>query len=551
MATFSLENFGCRATEADAAAMRRALRSAGWTMLEQHASADVVVLNTCTVTSAADSQARDAVRKIHRANPAARILVTGCYAQRAPEDLAQLPGVSWVVGNSHQTEIPRLLRELAAPGAGVPFAARSVANSSSESAEPAPARDFVPLATLDTEPMSLARGPAKILTGDIFAQTSMQVSPLEGIPADRTRPILKIQDGCNNRCSYCVIPFVRGRSRSLPPEEVLQETRNLIDAGAKEIVLSGINLGSYGRDLAPRVELADLVRRILNETALEQLRFSSIEPQDVTEDFVALVAASPRIAPHFHVPLQSGSDRILRAMHRWYRAAHYAERIHLIRRALPDAAIGADVIAGFPGETDEDFAATFDFIARLPFTYLHVFSFSARPGTKAADLGAPVSLAVTRDRARALRALGQQKAAAFRELQAGTKCARAHAGARRRHLDRSFDRELSESASGRPPPRECLVRSAHQLRAGSSGARRSAQFSKITSASARFPLCVIVSEMFFTPSRAANSPATPCSRSEGLPLGSRITSISRQRMPDRQPVPSAFIAASFAANRPA
>ena len=415
MATFSLENFGCRATEADAAAMRRALRSAGWTMLDQHASSDVVVLNTCTVTSAADSQARHAVRKIHRANPAARILVTGCYAQRAPEDLAQLPGVSWVVGNSHQTEIPRLLRELFAQG---PEAASFVANSSSEALSSSPVRDFVPLATLETEPMSLARGPAKILTGDIFAQTSMQVRPLEGIPADRTRPILKIQDGCNNRCSYCVIPFVRGRSRSLPPAEVLGEIEKLVAAGAKEIVLSGINLGSYGRDLAPRVELANLVRRILNETALEQLRFSSIEPQDVTEDFVALVTASPRIAPHFHVPLQSGSDRILRAMHRWYRAAHYAERIQLIRSALPDAAIGADVIAGFPGETDEDFAATFDFIARLPFTYLHVFSFSARPGTKAADLGALVSLADTRDRARDLRTLGQQKATAFRELQA-------------------------------------------------------------------------------------------------------------------------------------
>jgi threonylcarbamoyladenosine tRNA methylthiotransferase MtaB len=418
MATFYLENFGCRATKADAAAMRRALRSAGWTMLEQHASADVVVFNTCTVTAAADSQARDAVRKIHRANPAARIVVTGCYAQRAPEDLAQLPGVSWVVGNSHQTEIPRLLRESFAPGADVVSAASSVAQSSHESLQQAFARDFVPLAILDTESMSLARGPAKILTGDIFAQTSMQVSPLEGNPADRTRPILKIQDGCNNRCSYCVIPFVRGRSRSLPPNEVLQETRKLVDAGAKEIVLSGINLGSWGRDLLPRAEFADLVRRILSQTALEQLRFSSIEPQDVTEDFVALVAASPRIAPHFHVPLQSGSDHILRAMHRWYRAAHYAERIQLIRRALPDAAIGADVIAGFPGETDADFAATCDFIARLPFTYLHVFSFSARPGTKAADLGSPVSPAVTRDRARALRALGQQKAAAFRELQA-------------------------------------------------------------------------------------------------------------------------------------
>ena len=416
MATFSLENFGCRATEADAAAMRRALRSAGWTMRDRHASCDVVVLNTCTVTSAADSQARDAVRKIHRANPDARILVTGCYAQRAPQDLAQLPGVCWVVGNSHQTEIPRLLREMFAPG---PEAANPVANSSGESLDHTVARDFVPLATLETEPMSLARGPAKILTGDIFAQTSMQVSPLGSVPPDRTRPILKIQDGCNNRCTYCVIPFVRGRSRSLPPDEVLQETRKLVAAGAKEIVLSGINLGSYGRDLTPRVELADLVRRILNETALEQLRFSSIEPQDVTEDFVALVAASPRIAPHFHVPLQSGSDRILRAMHRWYRAAHYAERIQLIRSALPDAAIGADVIAGFPGETDEDFAATFDFIARLPFTYLHVFSYSARPGTKAADLGTLVSPAVTRDRARALRALGQQKAATFREVQAG------------------------------------------------------------------------------------------------------------------------------------
>jgi threonylcarbamoyladenosine tRNA methylthiotransferase MtaB len=404
MATFSLENFGCRATEADAAATRRALRAAGWTLLDEHASADVVVLNTCTVTSAADSQARDAVRKIHRANPAARILVTGCYAQRAPEELAELPGVSWVVGNSHQAEIPGLVRDLfaragsrAAPASG----------------------DFVSLATLDTEAMSLARGPAKILTGDIFAEMSMQVSPLEGIQADRTRPILKIQDGCNNRCSYCVIPFVRGRSRSLPPDSVLEETRKLVAAGVKEIVLSGINLGSYGRDLAPRVELADLVRRILERTELEQLRFSSIEPQDVTEDFVALVASSTRVAQHFHIPLQSGSDRILRAMHRWYRAAHYAERIQLIRGALPDAAIGADVIAGFPGESDEDFRATFDFIERLPFTYLHVFSFSARPGTKAADLGSPVSAAVTRERARALRTLGQQKAAAFRELQAG------------------------------------------------------------------------------------------------------------------------------------
>src|SRR5208282_584863 len=188
------------------------------------------------------------------------------------------------------------------------------------------------------------------------------------------------------------------------PGAVMEEVRNLVAAGAKEIVLSGINLGAYGRDLAPRVELATVVRRILAETSLEQLRFSSIEPQDVTEDFVALAASSPRIAPHFHVPLQSGSDRILRAMHRWYRAEHYAERLRVIRRYLPGAAIGADVIVGFPGETEEEFQATVEFIERLPFTYLHVFSFSERPGTEAAKLPDRVPHGAIRERARNLRA---------------------------------------------------------------------------------------------------------------------------------------------------
>jgi threonylcarbamoyladenosine tRNA methylthiotransferase MtaB len=414
MATFFIENFGCRATAADAASLRRSLRVSGLQMLDEYAAADVVVLNTCTVTAAADSQARDAIRKIHRTNPSARIVVTGCYAQRAPEELAALAGVSWVIGNSHQTEIPRVIREGLTPGA------ESLAAPAG--ASQAPSKDFIPLAQLDDEAMSLARGPAKILTGDIFTQTSVQIAPIEGaegIPGDRTRPILKIQDGCNNRCSYCVIPFVRGRSRSLPPNVVIAEVQRLVVTGAKEVVLSGINLGAYGRDLVPRVQLAQVVRRILDETALEQLRFSSIEPQDVTEEFIVLVAASPRIAQHFHVPLQSGSNRILRAMHRWYRAEHYAERIKLIRSTLPDAAVGADVIAGFPGETDEDFRATFEFIERLPFTYLHVFSFSARPGTQAADLGVPVLAGIARERTRALRALGQQKAAAFRNLQAG------------------------------------------------------------------------------------------------------------------------------------
>ncbi|MGA8144842.1 MAG: tRNA (N(6)-L-threonylcarbamoyladenosine(37)-C(2))-methylthiotransferase MtaB [Candidatus Acidiferrales bacterium] len=412
MATFSIENFGCRATDADAAALRRDMLEHGLALVDEHASADVVVLNTCTVTAAADSQAREAVRKIHRANPGARIVVTGCYAQRAPEELAAIDGVDFVIGNSHQTDIAGLIRATLDSQVSAEWVTRP------EGA----AAGFLPLARIDRDAMSLARGPAKILTGDIFAQTAVQISSASLAEGGRTRPILKIQDGCNNRCSYCVIPFVRGRSRSLPPDVVIAEVRKLVDAGAKEVVLSGINLGSYGRDLTPRTELLETARRILSETRLEQLRFSSIEPQDVTGEFIGLVASSDRIAAHFHVPLQSGSDRILRAMHRWYRAEHYAERVRLIRRHSPDAAIGADVITGFPSETDDEFQATFEFIERLPLTYLHVFSFSARPGTEAAKLTAEcrqIAPGVIRERARHLRALGRRKSDAFRSTQAG------------------------------------------------------------------------------------------------------------------------------------
>jgi len=402
MASFSIENFGCRATDADASAIRRLLLASGLIQRADHAEADVVVLNTCTVTAAADSQAREAIRKIHRVNPSARILVTGCYAQRAPEELAALDGVSYVVGNSHLKEIPAAIREL-------------------QQTNPSSVSDFVPLSEFAADEMSLARGPAKILTGDIFAPAMLPFLSMSTSVRnlDRTRPILKVQDGCNNRCSYCVIPFVRGKSRSLQPDEAVAEVNALVSAGAKEIVLSGINLGTYGRDLSPRVALVEVVRRILDETRIDQIRFSSIEPQDITEEFVALVASSDRIAQHFHVPLQSGSDRILRAMHRWYRAAHYGARIQLIRRMLPHAAIGADVIVGFPGETQEDFETTRDFISSLPFAYLHVFSFSARPGTRAAALGDAVAPAEIRERARALRELGQKKSIEFRESEGG------------------------------------------------------------------------------------------------------------------------------------
>lgn len=405
MATFSIENFGCRATDSDAAALRHELLASGLSIAGDHSNADFVVLNTCTVTAAADSQAREAVRKIHRANPGARIVVTGCYAQRAPEELAGIEGVALVVGNSHQAGLPSFVREL------------STANR--EATPRDRASDFIPLARLENEAMSLDRGPAKILTGDVFAQADLHIAPTGVVAGDRTRPILKIQDGCNNRCAYCVIPFVRGRSRSLSPDRVASEVCTLAAAGSKEAVLSGINLGSYGRDLTPRTGFVDLVRRILDETEIQQVRFSSIEPQDVTEDIVSLVASSPRLAPHFHVPIQSGSNRVLRAMRRWYRAEHCAERIKLIRRLLPDAGIGADIVVGFPGETDEDFQATAEFVERLPFTYLHVFSFSARPGTEAAKMSGVVPADTIRERARNLRALAAEKASDFRASQEG------------------------------------------------------------------------------------------------------------------------------------
>jgi threonylcarbamoyladenosine tRNA methylthiotransferase MtaB len=256
------------------------------------------------------------------------------------------------------------------------------------------------------------------LTGNIFEQKSLLAAPLVGGEGNHTRPVVKIQDGCNSRCAYCVIPFVRGRSRSLEPAQVIDEIATLSASGYREIVLSGINLGTYGRDLSPRIELIALLRRILDETGVERLRISSIEPMDVTEELIALFASTERMAQHFHMPLQSGCDRVLSAMHRWYRAEHYARRVELICERLPHAGIGADVIAGFPGETDAEHAETLAFIQQLPFSYLHVFSFSQRPGTRAAELPNQVPLSIVKTRARELRALGEEKTQRFRRSQA-------------------------------------------------------------------------------------------------------------------------------------
>jgi threonylcarbamoyladenosine tRNA methylthiotransferase MtaB len=385
--TYFVENFGCRATQADGAAIERQLLGRGMERAGSPAEAEVVVLNTCTVTASADQDVRSAIRRIHRNNPQTRILVTGCYAQRAPQEIAALPGVSVVVGNSHKHQ----LADYALPDAG--------------------SNGFVALGQI------AAAQEAKVIVGDIFAHTELIAAPVfEGEDGwDKTRPNLKVQDGCNNRCSFCIIPSVRGSSRSLPLASALQETNELVSRGYREVVLSGINLGRWGRDLNSRLKFADLLRSILQDTDLEKLRISSVEPMDWSDEVIELVASSPRIAKHAHVPLQSGSDKILRRMHRKYRPWHYADRIERIRRAMPDAAIGADVMVGFPGETEEDFEQTRALIDRLPFTYLHVFTYSSRPGTPSAAMPEQVPVQVAREHNRILRELAAAKNRQFRE----------------------------------------------------------------------------------------------------------------------------------------
>jgi len=462
VSTYYVENFGCRATQADGAALERQFEQRGLSRATTPAQASVVVLNTCTVTAAADQDARAAIRRVRRENPEAQIVVTGCYAQRAPNEIAALSGVSLVVGNSHKHQLAEIVT--------TQMRTSDVGPQASDFA-------FVPLAMLgaiassavqsETDsrwtPKPDVRSPAQhpgpttndqrpIYVSDIFAHTELQAAPVFDVTAGnehaRTRPNLKVQDGCDNRCSFCVIPSVRGQSRSLPIDQVLVEVNALVNSGYREVVISGINLGRWGRDLSadrlpasgfrtnitgsenafrqPKAEtrkptFENLICAILAETTLEKLRISSVEPMDWTDELISLVASSPRIAKHAHIPLQSGSDAVLRRMHRKYRPWHYREKIEKIRAAMPTAAIGADVMVGFPGETTAEFEATRRMIESLPFTYLHVFTYSARPGTPAASLTNQVPVHIARDRNKILRELAEEKKHAFMRTFIGKK----------------------------------------------------------------------------------------------------------------------------------
>jgi threonylcarbamoyladenosine tRNA methylthiotransferase MtaB len=393
---YHVENFGCRASHADGDAMAAELSRSGRGPVSARDAA-VVVLNTCAVTAEAESKARAYLRRVKRENPGARVVVTGCYAQRAPEEVARLAGVDAVVGNSHKALLGQMVARLeeAAGGFG-----------------------FIPLAKI------AGSGGVPVLADDRFAHANLAAEDLAA--SGDTRPNLKVQDGCGNRCSFCIIPTTRGGSRSIPRGTILDRVRGFVEAGGKELVLSGINLGRWGREFARPARLEELVAAILDQTALPRLRISSVEPMDWSTELLALYRqygradaerTGPRLARHAHLPLQSGSDAILRAMHRRYRPWHYAEKLAAIREAIPDAAIGADVMVGFPGETDMLFEESYRFIAEQPFTYLHLFPFSARPGTAAWSLAKekPVRGEAVRERMKRLRALMEDKQAAFRE----------------------------------------------------------------------------------------------------------------------------------------
>lgn len=384
--TFNIANFGCRASQSDGAGIAADLARRGLQRITDASVADVVVVNTCTVTAEADRDARQTIRRVHRDNPSAEIVVTGCYAQRKPDDLAALGGVTWVVGNSHKHEIGNLVQP-----------------------------KLVQIESSEPQAITYHGGidATSILVGSIDSESDPAALPA-GDGLGRSRPNVKVQDGCHNRCSFCVIPSVRGGSRSIPADAVVKHVRHL-EGSFPEIVLTGINLGRWGRDLEGRPRFTRLLEHLLDRTSVSRFRLSSVEPMDWSDDLLRLMSESSRIAKHMHIPLQSGSDTILRRMRRRYRARHYASRVVSGRQLMPHAAIGADVMVGFPGEADEDFESTRSFVERMPFTYLHVFPYSVREGTEAASMDGQVARAVKRERSRVLRDLIDRKNLAFRQ----------------------------------------------------------------------------------------------------------------------------------------
>jgi threonylcarbamoyladenosine tRNA methylthiotransferase MtaB len=371
MTTFKISTLGCKVNQSESDAIARQLESYNWLPTGNDGNTEVTIINTCTVTRKASMQSRQAVRQAIRANPRSRIVVTGCYAQTEPEAFEKIDGIDYIIGNADKHRIGEILA-----------AGRNSADGQT------------------------------ITISNVQSPDALKPS-LAAVSSSRTRPFLKIQDGCDAFCTYCIVPHARGPSRSLPVASVLEGIRALSEAGYHEIVLTGIHLGQYGCDLIPATNLSELLDGIDRSELIQRVRLSSIEPLELTDALIQRVADSPRFCRHFHIPLQSADDRILKKMKRPYTADMFRQRIEKIRDQIPDAAIGVDTLIGFPGESNAAFKNTYDLINELPITYLHVFPFSARPGTPAARYPDKIPPDVIKERCQKMRCLGQLKRLQF------------------------------------------------------------------------------------------------------------------------------------------
>jgi threonylcarbamoyladenosine tRNA methylthiotransferase MtaB len=374
--TVAFATLGCRLNQVESQEMRALVEQAGYRAVDPGESAQVYVVNTCTVTSKADFSDRQVIRRILRANPDARVVVTGCLAQTDPDAIARMSGVDLVLGNQEKYRLPELLASL------------TRRNLPEVRVAPiAEARDF----------------------------PSVPVRSISG----RSRAFVKVQDGCQHRCAFCIVPAARGRSRSQEPKAVVEQIQALVESGYGEVTLTGVDIGHYGWDLNPRTSLAGLVSQAAEVKGLRWLRLSSVLPAYFTPELVEVVTSVPGVVPHQHLPLQSGSDRVLRLMRRPYNVRIYRALAEKLATAIPDLGLGADIIVGHPGESDADFEATMALVRELPLTYLHVFAYSDRKGTEAARMDGRVAASVIRERSRRLRALGIEKSLAFRQRLVG------------------------------------------------------------------------------------------------------------------------------------
>jgi threonylcarbamoyladenosine tRNA methylthiotransferase MtaB len=369
---------GCKVNQCESAAIGSHLAAAGFEPATQDQAADLVVINTCTVTGKAAMQSRQAIRQAMRQHPGAKIVVTGCYAQTAPEEIQSIDGVSIIVGHADKLRIADILTRDAS-----------------------------------TAPPTQLIHQAALLPHDFAAMPSVA-------PDGRTRAFLKIQDGCNAYCTYCIVPHARGRSRSMPVADVKAHLQTLGAAGHREVVLTGIHLGAFGKDFDPPLSLVHLLDQMIPACPVDRLRLSSIEPTEINDRILDLMAESHTpLCPHLHIPLQSGDNRILKQMGRPYCRERFRHTIQTVKNRLPQAAIGVDVLVGFPGESDVAFKQTVDLIQELPVTYLHVFPFSTRKGTPAADFKDKIPETIITARCRRLRRLGEEKRTAFYNSQIG------------------------------------------------------------------------------------------------------------------------------------